>query len=100
MVYTNKRFEWDATKADLNYRKHGIHFFEAAMAFYDPDAKIEEDLAHSSEVEVRQKLIGKSIYGVICVVFSIRTIEGIVRMISSRKANRKERSRYEKRTKI
>jgi uncharacterized DUF497 family protein len=41
------RFEWDAAKADSNWRKHRVRFEDAILVFADPDAVVEED--HGSE---------------------------------------------------
>ncbi|AFZ30912.1 BrnT family toxin [Gloeocapsopsis crepidinum LEGE 06123] len=30
------RFEWDNQKAQINFKKHGVSFDEAATIFYDP----------------------------------------------------------------
>jgi uncharacterized DUF497 family protein len=35
-------FEWDAAKAGANLRKHRVSFQEAATAFQDPLAKIQD----------------------------------------------------------
>jgi uncharacterized DUF497 family protein len=53
-------FEWDDQKADLNYRKHGVSFEEAATAFGDSDGLHGDDVGHSQD-EPRFRRIGKSI---------------------------------------
>jgi uncharacterized DUF497 family protein len=40
------RVGWDGRKAELNARKHGITFEEAATVFADPLAVIIEDESH------------------------------------------------------
>ena len=91
------RFEWDPVKARTNYRKHGIRFEDAMQVFDDPYALFEQDRADETG-EPRWHAIGLA-GGVIVllVAHSVRE-EGedeIVRLISARRATRKERERYE-----
>lgn len=88
------RFEWDATKATKNAKKHGIEFSIAITAFDDPFALITLDAKHSKS-ERREWLLGESDVGVLVVVFTIRQPGNVYRIISARKAKRKERKRYE-----
>ena len=88
-------FEWDAGKARRNFDKHGIDFEEAITAFDDPYALIAPDHKHSITDEIREWLIGKSDNGVLVVVFTKRYGGQIYRIISARRASRRERSRYE-----
>ncbi len=88
------KFEWDDKKAERNTLKHGISFEMAAFAFDDPYALIMEDVKHSAH-ERRQWLIGDSGDSVLIVVFTIRTPRGNVRIVSARRANRRERRMYE-----
>jgi len=89
------RFEWDEAKAAINLHKHRIAFEVAITAFDDPDALIALDLAHSTATEERRWLIGESDSGVLVVVFTTRRRGQVYRIISARRANRKERRRYE-----
>jgi uncharacterized DUF497 family protein len=43
------RFQWNATKAAANLRKHGVSFNEAASAFFDPLSVTGDDPDHSFE---------------------------------------------------
>jgi hypothetical protein len=43
--------EWDARKAELNYRKHGVSFEEAATALEDGFAATLPDPDHSADEE-------------------------------------------------
>jgi uncharacterized DUF497 family protein len=93
-VYTvNKTFEWDDAKAERNAAKHGISFKIAAFAFDDPCALIVEDEKHSVR-ERRQWLIGDSGEGVLVVVFTLRPPMGTIRLVSARRAKRRERRAY------
>ena len=90
------RFEWDLKKSAANCEKHGVSFEEAIFAFYDPHAWIETDFSHSNEREIRERLMGEASPGILVVVFTVRDAGEIHRIISARKANRKERRFYEK----
>ncbi|OGR53017.1 MAG: hypothetical protein A2049_04655 [Elusimicrobia bacterium GWA2_62_23] len=95
MVYTiNVRFEWDGKKAERNALKHGITFELAAFAFDDPFALVVDDEKHSVH-ERRHWLIGDSGEKVLVVVFTMRPPDGNIRVVSARRANRRERRIYE-----
>jgi hypothetical protein len=89
------RFDWDPAKADANRTKHGVEFTEAARAFDDPFALVAHDETHSTLDEVRWWLIGEADESVLVVVFTIRPPDDVRRLISARRANRRERYRYE-----
>ena len=89
------RFDWDAKKAGANLSKHGVTFEQAIGAFDDPFAMLAPDEKHSTRQEERFWLIGCSAPGVLVVVFTKRDAGGVVRIISARKASRKERLVYE-----
>ncbi|RMW99246.1 BrnT family toxin [Allofranklinella schreckenbergeri] len=90
-------FEWDSNKAKANFRKHGIHFEEAARVFDDPLALTVQDRIENAEL--RWQTIG--MVGGCLVLLVAHTVrlddEGIeiVRIISARRADRAERKRYE-----
>jgi len=90
-------FEWDEAKAELNFRKHGIRFDDATLAFDDPFAKSEQDRIENGEQ--RWKTIGMA--GGCLLILLAHTVrfedDGIevVRIISARRADRKERRLYE-----
>jgi uncharacterized DUF497 family protein len=95
-------FEWDPEKARSNrkkngVKKHGVSFEEAVTAFLDPDAFDGKDLEHS-EVEDRRLRLAKSRLGrILLIAYTIRRTneEETTRIISARRASRKERKRYE-----
>lgn len=89
------QFEWDAGKARRNLHKHGIAFDQAITAFDDPFALIAPDDKHSGTGEIREWLIGESDDGVVVVVFTKRQAGQVYRIISARRASRRERRRYE-----
>ncbi len=84
--------EWDADKAVANFKKHGVRFEEAATALLDPRALAQEDA--DSEGEARWVLIGMSTHArLLTVVYTLRD-ETRIRLISARKATRKEAGYY------
>jgi hypothetical protein len=84
--------EWDSEKAAANLKKHGVSFEEAATSLLDPMALAQED--DSSSGEPRWVLIGMSARArLVTVVYTLRAEERI-RLISARKATRKEASSY------
>lgn len=89
------QFEWDDGKARRNLQKHGISFIQAITAFDDPSALIALDDRHSCAEEIREWLIGESDDGVLVVVFTRRREGRVYRIISARRAGRRERKRYE-----
>ena len=89
-----RRFEWDMAKAESNLQKHSISFEAASSAFDDSFALIAPDEKHSN-VEHRQRLIGEADGGVLVIAFTMRAAGSVIRLISARKASRKERMLYE-----
>jgi uncharacterized DUF497 family protein len=89
------RFSWDPNKAEMNFKKHGVTFNEAATIFADPLAGIKDDPDHS-DFEERFIMIGMSQkFRILVTVFTERY--DIIRIISSRLATKKERKQYEER---
>jgi uncharacterized DUF497 family protein len=88
-------FDWHDRKAASNRIKHGVSFEEAITAFDDPFALIAPDPMHSTSTEERRWLIGEADAGVLVVVFAVREGGAVYRVVSARRASRKERRRYE-----
>jgi len=89
-------FEWDKAKAAANLRKHKIGFDEAQTVFADDLSITVTDVEHSA-VEERLMIIGKSHrQRLIVVVYTERSRR--IRLISARKATRRERRQYEEET--
>ena len=89
-------FEWDEAKGKVNRLRHGISFEDAMLVFADPYALVEQDRIEGGER--RWQTIG--LVGGIVLLLVAHTVreEGsdeIIRLISARRANRKERTRYE-----
>jgi uncharacterized DUF497 family protein len=90
------RFEWDPVKARTNQRKHGVTFGDAMHVFQDPCALFERD--HEAG-ELRWQATGLAGGEVLLFVAHTVCEEGedeIIRLISARRATRKERKRYDK----
>jgi uncharacterized DUF497 family protein len=86
-------FEWDQQKAARNVAKHGVSFYEAATVFGDPLAMTYYDPDHSQD-EDRFLTFGHSDAGHLLVV-SHTDRDDRVRIISARRATRRERKAYE-----
>lgn len=93
----NIRFEWDSAKAANNLRKHGVCFEDAIVAFSDPFALMTHDRIEG--LERRWQTLG--LVGGYLVLLVAHTVgeddDGIeiIRIISARAADRKERKFYE-----
>lgn len=85
-------FEWDNSKAEANFAKHGVSFEEGITAFTAPQAEVADDPKHST-TEPRFVLIGETTSGrVVVVVLTPR--DDKTRIIGARPASRKERRLY------
>lgn len=87
-------FEWDRKKAAANLNKHGVSFEEAKTAFRDPNARIIHDPDHSED-EDRFVLLGLSqAMNILLVCHCYKESDEIIRIISARKASKKEANTY------
>jgi hypothetical protein len=86
-------FEWSATKAKANVQKHGVSFDEAATVFLDPLALTFPDPSYSRGEE-REISIGYSTRHRVVFVSHCQRGDRI-RIISARRATRRERRQYE-----
>lgn len=87
------RFQWDAAKAEFNREKHGVAFGGTVTVFYDPLAATFVDPQHS-EGERRLITVGISAAGRLLVVCHTERAR-FVRLISARRATKRERRRHE-----
>jgi uncharacterized protein len=90
-------FEWDDEKAASNLRKHGVSFDEASTVFADPLTAIFNDEEHSDEA-VREIGVGHSFLDRLLIVCFTERGEDLIRIISARKATKRERRDYEEGT--
>jgi uncharacterized DUF497 family protein len=92
------RFEWDLKKNRVNKQKHGgLGFESAALAFDDPYTIFRKDRVVAGEQ--RWHAIGLAMGALLLVVHVYRTEnendqEEIIRIISAREANKRERRIY------
>lgn len=87
-------FKWDPRKATANLTKHGVDFHEAATVLSDTLSTTYPDTDHSGTAEPRFVTIGMSERNRILVVVHAEQGEAI-RIISARRATRRERKFYE-----
>ncbi|MEM6840332.1 MAG: BrnT family toxin [Cyanobacteria bacterium P01_C01_bin.120] len=93
---TDITFEWDNRKAQQNEKKHGISFEEARTAFYDENARLTSDPDHSQD-EDRYILLGLSaVLRVLIVCHVYRQDDEVIRLISARKATKREQQQYQR----
>lgn len=91
------RFEWDPKKNAVNMRRHKVSFDEAASAFLDENGLLIADPDHS-DGEDRFVLLGlSSTLRLLLVCHCYKTDDGLIRIISARKADRQERETYTRR---
>ena len=86
-------YEWNAPKAKANIQKHGVPFDEAATVFLDPLALTFPDPDHSAGEE-REITIGYTTRHQVVFVSHCQRGDRI-RIISARRATRRERRQYE-----
>jgi uncharacterized protein len=89
-------FAWDDVKANANERKHGVRFDDAMLVFSDPYALVEQDRIEGGEL--RWQTLG--LVGGVVLLLVAHTVcndgeDEVIRIISARKASRKERVRYD-----
>ena len=86
------KFEWDERKARTNLRKHRVDFADAATVFDDDQAVTVTD---EDPDEERFATIGMDALGrELVVTYTMRSER--IRIISARRATRRERAQYEK----
>lgn len=87
----NMEYEWDRAKARSNVRKHGVDFADAATVFNDDFAITVpgDDLEEERFITIGMDALAR----VLVVVYAWR--EEDIRIISARKANKRERLQYE-----
>jgi hypothetical protein len=90
-----QRFNWREDKAEVNARKHGVSFPEAAEALVDDRVLLRLDEEHSTQVEERYTGIGKTEAARLLRVTFRELEDGTYHIISARIANPRERRRYE-----
>jgi uncharacterized DUF497 family protein len=84
-------YEWDTRKAAENLRKHRVDFADAVIALEDENALTIEDHAHE---ERRFKTLGIGATVNVLVVIHCERHANRIRIISARKADRRETRQY------
>lgn len=90
------KFEWDETKAVINVKKHKVSFELAVRAFADPFALMKQDRFENGE-QRWQTIAVVDGFLMLLVAHTVRDEAGqeVVRIISARRAEPKERKEYE-----
>ena len=88
------RYKWDPEKARANLRDHGVSFADAVAVFEDYFALTRED--PDAEDEQRFVTLGADATGALLVVVYTYREPDIIRPISAWKANKTQRTQYEK----
>ena len=85
-------FQWDEHKRNLNIKKHRVDFSDVVNIFYDDETIIIEDPEHYNE----QRYIALGIDTKCRTVLVIHVYRecGVIRIISARKANKRERKQF------
>ena len=83
---------WDARKASANLAAHGVSFADAEVVLTDPLGLTLED--PDAEGEQRFLTVGADAFGGILAVIHTYRGEAEIRIISARRATRKERTSY------
>ena len=92
-----EQFDWDEWKAAVNRAKHGVSFEEATSALRDPSRISRLDIDHA-DIEERVLTIGYSTRGRLLAVVTAEPRQGSIRIISARRATKRERHAYETRS--
>ena len=88
-------FDWDDANSRKNEDKHGVTMAEAEQLFFNMPLLMLEDSAHS-KMELRIHALGKTDEArMLHITFTLREAGALIRVISARDMNRKERKIYE-----
>jgi uncharacterized protein len=95
---TDYEFDWDDNKALINQQKHGVDFTDAMTVLSDPLAMTFFDSEHSAD-EDRWVTVGRSTQGALLLVIHTFMSTGPnsaqIRLISARRASKREQQQYE-----
>lgn len=85
---------WDEAKNLKNRKKHKVWFEDAQRVFDDPNHRVFFDDKSSTVDEERFLVIGFTDTRVLIVSYAEYVNENMIRIISARKANKKEENYY------
>lgn len=96
MTYNeSQEFEWDDSKAESNFKKHGVRFTEATTVWLDESGLEILDLEHSTSSEERWIRMGYSNRTrVLVVIYCEKVVDERIRIISARPATKNEQEQY------
>jgi len=87
-------FDWDDGNNRKSVKKHGVSQSEAEQVFFNDPSTTVLDMKHSSD-EPRLHALGRTDDGrLLHISFTLRKAETLIRVISARGMNRKERTLY------
>lgn len=90
-------FEWDEANADKNWLKHKVSKIECEQVFFNSPLMVADDEKHS-DTERRWYLLGRTDSNKgLFIAFTIRN--NLIRIISARSMNKKEREIYDEQIK-
>jgi len=89
-----EQFDWAEPKEFVNRAKHRVSFEEAKTALGDPGRVSRLDVDHA-DIEERFLTVGYSYRARLLAVVTADTAAGIIRIISARRATKRERHAYE-----
>ena len=89
-----ERVTWDPEKDRLNQAKHGISFADAELVLAGDPVRNWPDLQHSAD-EPRTITMGFTPAGQVVVIVTTVAIDGSIRIISARRATKRERHAFE-----
>ncbi len=93
----SKSFDWDQGNTNKNWDKHRVHHLECEEIFFNEPIVTKVEKRGVSQEE-RVSALGVTNEGrFLFVVFTIRT--GMIRVVSARDMNKKERNIYHEKTK-
>jgi uncharacterized protein len=91
-----QRFEWDLRKERINENKHGFGFELTVSVFDDPYMLLKED----RDVDGEERIQAIGVAGNAVLLLVAHTVryedneEAVIRIISARKADKRERQQY------
>ncbi len=91
-------FEWDENKRLKTLQERGIDFIDVTKIWKDPRRQERVD-GRKNHGEVRIQTIGRVEFGILFVVYTERVYENeqeVVRIISARMANERDKEEYNK----
>lgn len=91
-------FDWDEGNIYKNQEKHNVSTEEAEQVFSNEPLLLSQDAKHS-QTEERYLALGKTNSGrLLSLAFTLRESQTLIRLISARPMDRKERYEYDQET--